>query len=966
VSAAAIFDLDRTLISGSSAPVFGRYLHEEGLGSSAGSSPVAETFFRAFELFGETWTTMQPARLFARTAKGWPVEAVERAAEAAADELLTKVLSFVRPLLDEHRAAGRRLVLATTSPDPLVRPLAGLLGFDDVVATKWSSVNGVYTGEVDGLFVWGRDKKEAVAQWATLNAVDLSESHAYSDSYFDAPLLGVVGYPTAVNPDPRLALLAPLRRWPVRFLDVSPGVIKIAGRELQDWVRPFNRPEFWPNATFEFLGIENIPKSGPGILVFNHRSYFDSVAVSLLVSRSGRTTRFLGKKEVFDAPVIGQMAKAFGGIRVVRASGSDEPLEAAAAALRAGELVAMAPQGTIPRGPAFFDPVLKGRWGAAKLAAMSGAPIIPVGLWGTEKVWPRNSRLPKFGGRPLVQVHVGEPLDLEQPTKRKGKRTEDSDTARIMAAIVDQLPDVARDTHVSARILRRRCQGSRSSTRNRRSERLVKSGADTLGTSAGPRPMHFESTMSDAEALMWNIEKDPWLNPSGATVTIVDRPIDVPQFRRRLAVAVADISRLHQRVEPGFGRLTPPAWVTDREFNLDHHVRHVSLPTPGTRRQLYDLATRLYEDPFDRTRPLWQFVVIDGLEGGKGALFMKLHHSISDGNGLVRISLSYMEMARKAPPPRNVDLDQVLADAAASEKPVSSDPVHALSGGMNSVLRRQVGVARRLAAGAMTLAADPLAAKDAGEDAIGSLKSAYGQLIGSGGEVSGGSPLWKARSRHRQLESLRLPVAGMKAVGAELGGSLNDVFVTGAVMGALRFHELRGVDVEALNVSFIVSTKTDQSSGANSFSPSRVQVLGAPMNPKERFAAVRALMVAGKADVKGAGALAGIAGIANLLPTSAVTRFARAQAAKMDFATSNLRAAPFAMYISGARVLESATMGPVAGTAFNLTAVSYDGSFDMGLFVDPVAVDDPTGLRDCMQQSFVELFAAGGVKKKTV
>ena len=114
----------------------------------------------------------------------------------------------------------------------------------------------------------------------------------------------------------------------------------------------------------------------------------------MAIARSGRTVRFLGKKEVFDAPVVGQLATAMGGIRVDRGTGSDEPLQAAADALAGGEVVAIMPQGTIPRGPAFFDPELKGRWGAARLAAMTKAPVIPIGLWGTERVWPRSSRLP--------------------------------------------------------------------------------------------------------------------------------------------------------------------------------------------------------------------------------------------------------------------------------------------------------------------------------------------------------------------------------------------------------------------------------------------------------------------------------------------------------------------------------------------------------------------------------------------
>jgi putative phosphoserine phosphatase/1-acylglycerol-3-phosphate O-acyltransferase len=333
------------------------------------------------------------------------------------------------------------LVLATTSPIHLVGPLAERLGFDEVLATRWVSKDGRYTGTIDGPFVWGREKLRAAEQWAKANDIDLRASYAYSDSYFDGPLLAAVGNPVAVNPDAQLTVLARLRGWPIRHLDVSPGVAKVAGRELQDWLRPLNRPELVPNARFEFSGEEHIPKTGPAILVFNHRSYFDSSAVNLLIARSGRCARFLGKKEVFDVPVVGALSRAFGGIRVVRASGSDEPLEAAADALAGGELVSMAPQGTIPRGPAFFDPELKGRWGAARLAAMTGAPVIPVGLWGTEVVWPRNSRLPRIGvDRPLIQVKVGPPVALD-------RLDPDEDTRAIMAAIVDLLPPEAREHH---------------------------------------------------------------------------------------------------------------------------------------------------------------------------------------------------------------------------------------------------------------------------------------------------------------------------------------------------------------------------------------------------------------------------------------------------------------------------------------------------------------------------------------
>jgi len=104
------------------------------------------------------------------------------------------------------------------------------------------------------------------------------------------------------------------------------------------------------------------------------------------------------------------------------------------------------PQGTIPRGPAFFDPQLKGRWGAARLALATGAQIVPVGLWGTERVWPRNSRLPNLAAvanPPRVAVRTGQSFDLgvnDSPTDVDLEAA----TTRIMAAIVAMLPDEAR------------------------------------------------------------------------------------------------------------------------------------------------------------------------------------------------------------------------------------------------------------------------------------------------------------------------------------------------------------------------------------------------------------------------------------------------------------------------------------------------------------------------------------------
>jgi putative phosphoserine phosphatase/1-acylglycerol-3-phosphate O-acyltransferase len=440
---AAFFDLDRTLVRGASGPAFSQALREVGVIRDT-SVPGESLLYRMFDLIGETRPAMLLTRQAARLAKGWPAADVREAGRIAAERLLSVVQPFARPLIEEHRAAGRPVVMATTTPADMVTPLADHLGFDAVIATQYrEGPDGRYDGTIDGEFVWGPGKLRAIREWSADHNVDVASSWAYSDSYYDGRLLNAVGHPVAVNPDVRMLALAVLRRWPVVHLDVPAGVAKLPllGMELARLGQYALRPELLPYVRFEFSGIDNIPDDGPAILCANHRSYFDPVALAFTFARKHRPVRFLGKREVFDAPVVGPFARAMGGIPVDRATGSDEPLHAAAVALGAGELVAILPQGTIPRGEAFFDPELKGRWGAAKLARSTGVPVIPIGVWGTEQVWPRSERIPRLWNLahpPRVTVTVGEPVELKLASPG-------ADTRRIMRAISDLLPPEARE-----------------------------------------------------------------------------------------------------------------------------------------------------------------------------------------------------------------------------------------------------------------------------------------------------------------------------------------------------------------------------------------------------------------------------------------------------------------------------------------------------------------------------------------
>jgi diacylglycerol O-acyltransferase len=477
------------------------------------------------------------------------------------------------------------------------------------------------------------------------------------------------------------------------------------------------------------------------------------------------------------------------------------------------------------------------------------------------------------------------------------------------------------------------------------------------------REQRFNDRMSDHEALMWNIEKDPWLNPSGAAVTILKGTIDEEHFRRTLRRAVAKMPRLYERVVPGLGRLAPPAWVPDPEFDIDYHMRRLRLPKPGTDRQLFDLAAQLYQEPLDRTRPLWRFVVIDGLRGGRSAIWSIVHHAVSDGIGQLRMAEMYQQLDPDDPAPDDIDLEAIVAAAVEEHhaKQLGGDLTDGFATTVGQSLahlvRRELGVVRRIAGEVVIWPADPQRARDTIDDAIGAVTSTVGALTGSGNEVAGGSPLWKERSRHRHLEHVTVPLDELKAVAKRSGATVNDVFLAGLTEGAVRYHAERGVEVDAFNTSFVLSTRHDSAIGGNSFTPVPVQVPGAPMPLDERISDIHERLAAKRESMSTGGGMGALSGVANLLPTSVVTSAARAAAAKIDFATSNLRGAPFALYVSGARVLRIISMGPVAGTACNATALSYENSFDIGLFIDPVAIDAPGDFRDAIESAFTDILA---------
>lgn len=216
---AAFFDLDKTLIATSSSLVLSRPLYRAGLVSRAQLLRGAYGQL-AYVLMGADESRMERMRDRMLTlSRGWEHGEVERLVEDVVVDLIDPyVYQEGLDLIAEHRAAGRRIVIVSSSPQEIVRPLAAHLGVTEVLATRPRIRDGRYTGELE-FFCSGPGKAEAMNGYAEAEGIDMAESFSYSDSITDLPMLKAVGHPIAVNPDRDLRREAEACGWEIRSFD---------------------------------------------------------------------------------------------------------------------------------------------------------------------------------------------------------------------------------------------------------------------------------------------------------------------------------------------------------------------------------------------------------------------------------------------------------------------------------------------------------------------------------------------------------------------------------------------------------------------------------------------------------------------------------------------------------------------------------------------------------------------------
>jgi WS/DGAT/MGAT family acyltransferase len=457
--------------------------------------------------------------------------------------------------------------------------------------------------------------------------------------------------------------------------------------------------------------------------------------------------------------------------------------------------------------------------------------------------------------------------------------------------------------------------------------------------------IRFDHRMSDSDALMWTIEKDPLLRSTITSVALFDRPLDRERFMEAIDRTTRMVPRLRQRVQSNPLSIAPPRWETDPNFDLAFHVRFVGAGGAGTLRDVLDLAEPIAMQGFDRARPLWEVDVVDGLDGGRSAVILKLHHAITDGVGGVKLAMHLFDLE-----PEGTDRGE-----APAEPPVHvMNQLERLLDAVDHERRRALGIAQRSASNVAG------AAGGAAADVPGTLRrlaegaTSVGRMVAPA--TSPLSDVMTGRSLSVRFDTLRFPVADLKAAARRADGKLNDAFVAGVAGGLRLYHLRRGSAVGALRMTMPINIRNEATSdlAGNQFAPARFPVPIDIDDPVERMRHVNGLVARQRAEP----ALAltdALAGLLRRLPANVTTSLFGSMLKGVDFVTSNVPGVPIPVYLAGARMEAQFPFGPMSGAATNITLMSYVDEAQIGINVDPAAVDDVESFVECVRDGFDEV-----------
>jgi WS/DGAT/MGAT family acyltransferase len=461
-----------------------------------------------------------------------------------------------------------------------------------------------------------------------------------------------------------------------------------------------------------------------------------------------------------------------------------------------------------------------------------------------------------------------------------------------------------------------------------------------------PRQLRFEERMRDADALAWSIEKDPMLRSTITAVLILDRTPERAVMTDRLERGSRLVPRLRQRVVSSPWSVAPPRWEVDPYFDLDYHVRWTRAVAPADIGQVLRVAEPIAMQGFDRDRPLWELTVVEGLTGDGAAVIMKIHHSITDGVGAVKIGMVLF------------DLERTPAEPA---PPLPAAPaVHVFNrverfrDAFGHERRRQLGMARRLPGAlgrAVTrAAADPVTAV---QDVGATVASAARMLRPATTPLS---PIMTKRSLSVHFNTVTVPLAETKAAAKRGGGKLNDAFVTAVARGFRYYHDKHGAAPEMLRMGMPINVRTAVTAdlAGNQWAPTRFALPIRVDDPLEHLQVVRGV-IATQRHERAVGLVEPLASVLYRFPTTVLAGLFGSMLRGVDFTTSNVPGVPVPLYFAGAKLQAQFPLGPLSGAAANLCLLSYVDQLHIGVNSDLAAVPDPEVLHSCLLAGFDDI-----------
>jgi len=458
----------------------------------------------------------------------------------------------------------------------------------------------------------------------------------------------------------------------------------------------------------------------------------------------------------------------------------------------------------------------------------------------------------------------------------------------------------------------------------------------------------FEERLSDSDALLWTINRDPVLRNTITVVVLLDRPPDFEVLAKRLDALTREVPRLRSTVVSrahGWGR---PVWHEDAHFDLGLHLRRLIVPPPATLRTVLDVAQVLATTGFDPELALWEAVVVEGLDDGRAAFCIKLHHAVIDGVGGVAVAARLLDLEREPVGPDAMRRREAAVTAEPTPEP-DRWPEGALPGPIATAGRlsaRGVG----LLAGAARHPTDALAGLWATGASVSRLLAPTPEPL---------STLLRGRSFARRFEVIDLAAGALHEAGRVGGGTLNDAFVAGILGGLRHYHELHGHVAGDLRIMMPVSIRRPSDPiESNRFVPARF-VLPDLAEPADRIAEVHRLAGVWK-HAPGLELTDLMAGALNRLPPALATSAFSMMLKGADFVATNVPGPPTDTYLAGSKLEEFYAFAPPSGSSVNVALVTMAGRTCIGVNADPAAVPDAAVLAGCLQRGFDEVLALVG------